>query len=290
MDTRFLKTLLIVSETCSLAETARQLNITPSAVVQRIKVLEGYLGCDLIKRSGHQVQPTAFTLAIRNCAQQILDLESDLRTICGMGHEAGELKIGVVNTATTGLFPDILFSLRQNMPRLTLQLVPGTSIELYPQVLSREIDAAIIVKPPFNLPKSIAWRALRSEPMIVVASSSHVGADPLELLRTQPFIQYDRNHWGGRLADRYLRSLKIKPHVEYELDSLDAITIMVDRGIGISLIPDWCPPWPHGVNLQKYHLPEAPHREIGLVWTRGASSEHLINAFLRICLLAAPVL
>lgn len=284
MDTRFLRTLLIVSDTCSLAATARQLNITPSAVVQRIKVLEAELGCELIKRSGHQVQPTAFALAIKSCARHILDLENDLRMICGAEHEAGELKIGIVNTAATGLFPNILFSLRQRMPGLELYPVQGTSIELYPQVLSRDVDAAIIVKPPFSLPKSVGWRPLRSEPLIVVASSAHVGADPLDLLRTQPFIQYDRNNWGGRLADKYLRSLRIKPRVAYELDSLEAITIMVDRGIGVSLIPDWCPPWPQGVALQKYHIADAPHREIGLVWTRGASSEHLISAFLNICL------
>jgi DNA-binding transcriptional LysR family regulator len=59
METRFLHTFLVVVETCSLAETARRLNITPSAVVQRIKALEDEIGSPLIVRSGHSMRATA---------------------------------------------------------------------------------------------------------------------------------------------------------------------------------------------------------------------------------------
>ena len=283
MDTRFLKTLLIASETGSLAETARLLNVTPSAVMQRIKALEASLGCALLKRSGHRMQPTAFALALRDRARQMLDLENELHDVCGGELRTGDLRIGVIGTAATGLFPDILVEAGKSLPRLTLHLVPGTSLDLYPQVLSREVDAAAIVKPPFQLPKSMEWRTLRREPLVVVASAEHANADPMTLLRTQPYIRYDRNHWGGRLAEKCLRGLRISPRVAHELDSLDAITIMVSHGIGISLIPDWCPPWPQGVAVEKFPFAGAPVREIGLLWTRGSSCEHLVEALLGLC-------
>ena len=283
MDTRFLKTLLIASETGSLSETARLLNVTPSAVMQRIKALEASLGCALLKRSGHRMQPTAFALALRDRARQMLDLENELHDVCGGELGTGDLRIGVIGTAATGLFPDILVEAGASLPRLTLHLVPGTSLDLYPQVLSREVDAAAIVKPPFQLPKSMEWRTLRREPLVVVASTEHANADPMTLLRTRPYIRYDRNHWGGRLAEKYLRGLRISPKVVHELDSLDAITIMVSHGIGISLIPDWCPPWPQGVAVEKFSVAGAPVREIGLLWTRGSSCEHFIQALLALC-------
>ena len=260
------------------------LNVTPSAVMQRIKALEVQLGCDLLKRSGHRMQPTAFALALRDRARQILDLENELHDVCNGEPGTGDLRIGVIGTAATGLFPGILVEAGVSLPRLTLHLVPGTSLDLYPQVLSREIDAAAIVKPPFLLPKSMAWRTLRTEPLIVVASKAHAGADPLSLLRTQPYIRYDRNHWGGRLAEKCLRGLRISPTVAHELDSLDAITIMVSHGIGVSLIPDWCPPWPQGVAVETFPIRGAPVREIGLLWTRGSSCEHLIHALLDLCI------
>ena len=85
------------------------------------------------------------------------------------------------------------------------------------------------------------------------------------------------------MAEKYLRSLKVNPKVVHELDALDAITIMVSYGIGVSLIPDWCPPWPHGVVLEKFFVDGAPIREIGLLWARGSSCEHLIRPLLTLC-------
>jgi hypothetical protein len=35
-----------------------------------------------------------------------------------------------------------------------------------------------------------------------------------------------------------------QPKDRYELDGLDLIALMVDRRLGLSLLPDWVPPWP----------------------------------------------
>ena len=90
-----------------------------------------------------------------------------------------------------------------------------------------------------------------------------------------------RNHWGGRLADGYLRRLGITPRERFELDALEAIAVMVDRGLGVSLVPNWPRPWPEGLRLAKVVIPEAAYmRHIGLIWTRACSSLRLIEAFL----------
>ncbi|MBY2907709.1 LysR substrate-binding domain-containing protein [Rhizobium leguminosarum] len=69
---------------------------------------------------------------------------------------------------------------------------------------------------------------------------------PHELLKTQPFIRYDRTLWSGQLADEYLRTTGIQPKELMELDGLEAIAVLVDRGLGVSLVPNRSAPWPEG--------------------------------------------
>jgi DNA-binding transcriptional LysR family regulator len=56
---------------------------------------------------------------------------------------------------------------------------------------------------------------------------------------------------------------------------------MVDRGLGVSLLPDWAPPWPEGLSLRKLALPDRSLvRRTGLLWNRASLRARLVRAFL----------
>ncbi|TLY46820.1 MAG: LysR family transcriptional regulator, partial [Gammaproteobacteria bacterium] len=108
------------------------------------------------------------------------------------------------------------------------------------------------------------------------------GRDPHELLASEPLIRYDRNQWGGRLADEYLRRAGITPHERFELNALGAIAVMVDRGLGVSIVPDFAQPWPAGLDLARLPLPlPSEPRRIGAVWSRSSVRIRLVMAFLK---------
>lgn len=116
---------------------------------------------------------------------------------------------------------------------------------------------------------------------MLIAPRDREGADPLQLLKTLPFIRYDRNQWGGHIADEYLRETGIHPVERYELDALEAIAVMVDRGLGISIVPDWAPPWPAGLDVVKLPLPRSSAvRTVGIVVTRSSPRANLVAALL----------
>lgn len=280
METRFLQTFLMVVETTSLAEAARRLNVTPSAVVQRIKALEDEIGQPLLQRSGHAMRPTAAGAAILDDARRLLAVEDDMKAAASAGLGTGLLRIGVIHSALTGLLPDLLAALRRNRPRIELYMLPGMSADLYSSVVQGRLDAAIIVKPPFALPKAADWALLRREPLVIITPPTVKGSDPARILGQHPFIRYDRNHWGGRVVDLHLRRIKVRPNEQYELDSLEAITLLVSRGLGVSLIPDWLPPWPEGAKVRRVAIPNAPTRDIGLLWVKTSIRMPLIQAFL----------
>ena len=93
----------------------------------------------------------------------------------------------------------------ERFPLINVFIKPGYSADLYRAVESGELDAAVVLQAPFALPKTCDWQLLREEPLVVLAPASMAGRDPHELLATQPLIRYDRNQWGGRQADEYLR-------------------------------------------------------------------------------------
>lgn len=278
METRFLETFVMVVQHGSLAEASRRLAITPAAVAQRMQALEEEIGADLLIRSGRRVRPTQAGHAILAQARRIVTDVRHLRGLAATDAPSGELRLGAISTALTGLLPAALRQIFTAMPQVEVFVLPGTSADLYQHLVDGAVDAAIMIKPPFAILKSLEWRLLRSEPLVLLCPAAVAGEDPHALLRSRPFIRYDRNNWGGRLADEYLRRTGIAAREWLELDSLEAIAVMVSNGLGVSLVPSWAPPWPEGVAVAQLALPEpSPPREIGLLWPRGAPSSRLVN-------------
>ncbi len=283
MDTQFLRTFVSVVDNGSMAAAARLLNITPAAVAQQIRTLERQIGTPLIARAGRTVSVTEAGARILQRAKELLRAADDLRSaaINDDDSSAGELRLGAGTTALTGVLPDILARIVARFPRISVFIKPGYSADLYRAVESGELDAAVVLEAPFVLHKTCGWELLREEPLVVLAPQSMAGRDPHELLATQPLIRYDRNQWGGRQADEYLRRANITPRERFELNALNAIAVMVDRGLGVSLVPDWARPWPEGLNLVRIALPLATEpRRIGIVWSRASIRIRLVMAFI----------
>jgi DNA-binding transcriptional LysR family regulator len=280
MDTRFLETFLTVVEKGSIAEAARRLNLTPAAIAQRIRALESEITVPLLSRSGRTVTPTEAGVAILEQARIVLRQVRDLGSIATSDQLTGELRLGAISSALSGLLPIVLKALMERSPGIDVYILPGTSEDLYRKVLDGDIDAAIITQPPFAIPKTCDWRLLREEPLVVLVPASALPRDPHAILVSEPFIRYERTRWGGRLVDGYLRRAGIRPRERYELHALDAIAVLVDRGLGVSLVPDWAPPWPEGLSLRK--LPAADRtfaRHIGVLWARSSVRLRLVQNF-----------
>ncbi|MBB3275680.1 MULTISPECIES: LysR family transcriptional regulator [Pseudoxanthomonas] len=282
MDTQFLNTFVTVVDRGSMAAAARELNITPAAVAQQIRTLERELGASLIARVGRTVSVTEEGSRIIQRARDLLRDVADMRSVANDSAVSGELRLGACPTALAGMLPDILARMVETFPQINVFIKPGYSADLYRAVESGELDAAIVLQAPFSLPKTCQWQLLREEPLVVLAPAAMAGRDPHELLATQPLIRYDRNQWGGRQADEYLRSAGIVPHERFELNALNAIAVMVDRGLGVSLVPNWARPWPEGLDLVRIPLPnECVPRRIGMVWSRSTVRIRLVTVLLQ---------
>ena len=288
MDTQFLNTFVHVVDRGSMAAAARYLNITPAAVAQQIRTLERELGAPLIARAGRTVCVTEPGARILQRARDLLRDVADLRSVANDRALSGELRLGACPTALAGMLPDVLARMVNVLPQVNVFIKPGYSAELYADVERGELDAAIVLQAPFALPKTCDWEVLREEPLIVLAPQHLAHRDPHALLAEEPLIRYDRHQWGGRQADDYLRRVGIVPRERFELNALNAIAVMVDRGLGVSLVPDWQQPWPAGLRLARLPLPEpAEPRRIGIVWSTASVRSRLVAALREQCRTAA---
>jgi len=238
MDTRFLESFVLAVDHGSIAEAARRLDLTAAAVAKRIHALESEIGSVLVMRSGRTIRPTEAGAAILDRARRFLVDARDFQITSQQRRPSGQLRLGAISSALSGLLPDILALMKENYPQIDVNITGGYSGELYRKVLDGDdLDAAVITEPPFAILKSCAWRVLREEPLIVLTRAPARSRKSHVILASEPFIRLDRNVWGGRLVDDYLRKVGIRPRELFEINEVVAIAAMVDRGWGCHSCP-----------------------------------------------------
>ena len=278
METSYLHSFLLVVETGSMAEAARRLDITAAAVAQQIRILEREFDAPLLARAGRTVLPTPAGHRLAQSAPQLLRELANAKTHVSQEGTAGELVIGTINTALHSLLPDILAGFMKKCPDAKVFLRSATTRELYEAVRQGELDAAVCLHPSFALAKTFDWTLLREEPLVLLVPRQLAHLDPHTLLRTQPLIRYDRSLGGGQMVERYLRAAQIAPQERFELSSLVAIAMMVDRGLGVSLVPDTALNLPDGQGVVRLALPEeSQSRRFGVMWLRSSARLPLIH-------------
>jgi DNA-binding transcriptional LysR family regulator len=278
VETSYLRTFLMVADTGSMAEAARRLDLTATSVAQQLRSLERDFGAPLLARAGRTVQLTAAGHQLIGGVRDVLRNLDQLRDVAISGLPGQLIRLGAISTALQSIIPDTLARLIQQHPQLQIQIEQDTSMNLYESIQRGDLDAAFCIHPHFPLPKTFGWRTLRKEHLVVLVPARLARRDPHEVLRSEPLIRYGRSHWGGKQAERYLLEAGITPTERVELTSLTTIAMLVDRGLGVSLVPDSDPPLPAGVRIAKLQLPrKSEERHIGLLWLRSSAKVGLVK-------------
>ncbi|MFC4273823.1 LysR substrate-binding domain-containing protein [Achromobacter aloeverae] len=266
---RLFKTFLAVAQYGTFAAAAERVALTPAAVGLQMRALEDELRRTLFDRSHRNVRLSADGAALVPYARQLLrDYESMLGRQSQADTISGSVTIGGIVSAMGGL-ANSLVDLKIRYPALEIRLLVGHAGELPDMVLAGKVDAAIMVKDPAPVPPGVHWSWLYDEPLMLIASrrAAGPGADPLELLRTRPFLQFDRRTQTGAKVEQFLRRSNIAANVILEVNSLAAISELVRQDVGVAISPmlrhvDW----QTDLGLRILPLPGRPQvRRIGIM-------------------------
>ncbi|XAH23320.1 LysR family transcriptional regulator [Xylophilus sp. GW821-FHT01B05] len=261
-----LRTFLAVARHGTFSRTADQIGLTQSAVSAQIQRLEESLGFALFDRQGRSATLNAAGRETLARAEQLVALFEQLHQQPGGEDFSVPLRVGAIASVQAAGLPDALVELRRGFPQVRLRIVPGVSLALLGQVDAGELDAAVMIRPPFALPPELVWQPLWDEPFVLVVPAQVKGRDWRRILGSEPFLRYDRASFGGRRVAQFLQAQAIDVQDAVEMDELGGIVQLVANGLGVALLPRSRPYFPLPAGVRAISLGEAEfRREIGMV-------------------------
>lgn len=282
MGIRELRTFVAVADRGGLSAGADFLSLSLPAVSGQLARLEREVGTTLLDRSSKPARLNTDGRVLLVRAREILALyERLVEHEADSGDLAGSFALGSIPTALTSVIPKALLALRQAHPRLHVSVHHGLSPSFADMLRNGEIDAAIISEPRDPL-AGLVWEPFAAEPVLVVAPRDARGTTDAALLREYPYIRFNRHFWVSQRIEDALVSRRIVLRETMELDSLEAIALMVSHGLGVSIIPV-----SHEGFLGFHKLKAVPfgrpplHRRIGLAERAGNPKGTLTVALMK---------
>lgn len=267
MTIRLLRTLVAIAETETFSAAAKVVHVTHAAVSQQMQTLEADLGVALFNRNKRTPELTPIGHQIVAMARKLIsDYDNLVPSVLDDGGLSGVIRLGVLRTTLTGLTPQAMAALKSKYPEIGLHIRPGLTGTLIAEIERGNLDAAIVTKPHL-MPVGVVFRELTQEPMQLIAATEEPENDPIKLLKSRPFIRFNRNAVVGALIDNWIVSNRIRVAETMELDSPEAIASMVHANLGVSIVPDLAVKPIDAVKVKRISLgADAPRRTLGLVY------------------------
>jgi len=244
MELSQLRTFSVVAKTLNFTRAAERLNLTQSAVSHQIKSLEQELGEPLFIRGKQGVRLSRAGLAVLEQAARILEAADELRELASgrRGPLRGDVKVAAATQAFVHLFAPFFESFMRANPGVALSFrsTPSTD-QTVSDINSGAADIGFASLPLYS-PGLKVDRLFEDELVLVVGHTHRLAGletASLDDLRREPLILLERGASIRRATDRFFREVGIEPSLALESNDTYFIKLMVERGMGISLLPAW---------------------------------------------------
>lgn len=242
MELRHLRYFLAVAEELHFGRAAARLGIAQPPLSQQIRQLEEELGTALLVRARPLAltEPGRVLLAeARGILQRVARVKPAVeRAARG---ETGSLAVGVVASATYGVFPRMFRRFRTRHPEVALTLAVMSSGEQAAALRAGQIQLGI-ARPPFG-DETLRVETLLEEPVVVALPGGHPlaarSALRLRALADEPFVLFPRDRHPGwsDFVQGLCREAGFQPRIAQEATELAAAMALVAAGEGVTLVP-----------------------------------------------------
>lgn len=271
MELSQLKMFKLVAEQGSIIRASAMLHCVLSNITNRLKHLEGELGVSLFIRKGRGLVISPSGTVFLDYANKILALCQEARwALEPGGAPSGTLRIGAIESSAIGRLPTLLAGYHEEHPQVTLQFSTGTWPNLVNEVVSHNLDGAIIAVAADH--PDIACAAIYAEELLVVASAVTAAVNGPEDLRHMNIFMWPPGCPYRGALEKWLVDHRVSTSI-VSIASYATILGCVSSGAGVSLVP-------RGIfeqfnamgNLRAYRFGELAPIQNYFVWNRHVES------------------
>jgi molybdate transport repressor ModE-like protein len=238
---RQLRTFLAVVESGGISSAARRLGLTQPAASQQLRELERVLRARLLERAGGKAHPTAAGEALLEPARRAQAAIDDAVAVveAHRSGETGRVRLGTGATACIYLLPKVLAAAKRRMPGLEIVIATGNSTDVVRRVEVGELDIALVTLPVasgrvLSVTRLVADPLLALFPRAMAPNVAYVSALQMMAL---PLILYDAAGSTRGIVDGWFRHAGMTASPVMQLDSIEAIKVLVAGGHGASIMP-----------------------------------------------------
>ncbi len=241
MELSHLRALIAVSESGNFGRAGQALHLSPPAVFDQVRQLEGNVGAKLYERSGRRLVLTEAGNLIHTYAQRILREHDEALQAVGelAGLRRGRLSFGCGPHISVSVVPHLLRAFLARYPNVEVRLVTGNDHVLFDDLQSGKVDV-LLMNLPVTAPHLTAVPLWRAEMVFIVPPSDvPASVDLVQDLARRPFIFYQRAVVIEEAIRRFCVEVGFEPKVVMHNDQADSIKELVKLGMGASLLPLW---------------------------------------------------
>lgn len=240
MDINQLEVLVAVAREKSFSRAADVLDRTQPAVSQAIRRLEKEVGEKLFDRSSKDGTLTIAGEVLLDYAKQMLNLRQNagvaIKELKNLHH--GKVTISANEHTVFCLLP-IIEEFSRRHPLIKVEVKRGVASRIPTEITAREVEIGIIsFKPKDESVKSIP---IFTDELVLVVSPQHslAGKSTVSIkdLGTETFIAHNAQSPYREKVISAFDKYQVKLNISTELPSLEAIKKLVEKGVGVALVP-----------------------------------------------------
>ncbi len=295
LDVRRLRLLSELSRRGTIAEVARVVGYTPSAVSQSLIQLEREVGVALLERDGRRVRLTAAAHALVGRADRVLaeldaaeaDLAAEHQTV------RGEILIGAFPSAAAGLVipavadlsgrhPELVCAVREHEPEDGIALLRAGQLDLLVSESYEGVQSAPV--------GGLEQHPLVTEPLLLMLPQAHEarGRVALETLSDASWIGGLPGTQFAAAVERACRRAGFSARITHRADEALLLQALVAGGLGVGLLPALARTDPPGVRYATA-VPAPPRRQVTALVRRGAARRPALDVTLEALVKGAAI-
>jgi DNA-binding transcriptional LysR family regulator len=244
MELSQLRTFRVVAETLNFTRAAERLGLDPVGGQPPDQVARDRAGRAAVHPAKRGVKLSSAGQAALEHAIRLLDEAEALKErVSGGEHSpAGRVRAAAATQAIVHLFAPLFEAFMRAQPRIDVSFRTTSSTdETVADILNGAADVGFASLPVYS--PALKIENLFEDELLLVVGHAHrlAGRDEASIddLRRERLILFERGGSIRRSTDQFFNKVGIEPSLALESNDTSFIKLMVERGIGVSLLPAW---------------------------------------------------